>query len=338
MSPHPKSTRTFTTSTADTEVTALAGASSAPLEVALRAEGMPWQQYVRAGDSTGKGFEIGSVSKVLTGALLGVLVEAGEVDPETPVDHLTGQRLPWPGRPPTLVELATHRSGLPNTPARLRWREAAIATGMSRKDPWRRTDAAAYQRHLARAASRARTEGRFLYSSMGVGLLADALAASTGHPFAELIDQRLLRPLKMNRTNLDRPELGQEVVVTPQNRRGESVPYLRDHMPGAGMFASTLDDLQLLLDALRSPRDGDPVISGLQRSITPQHHIREGLSIGYCWLIEENENGTIVHHNGGTWGSQAHVSLHVDRGRAVVALSGTYRDLDGFAFRFLGAS
>lgn len=117
---------------------------------------------------------------------------------------------------------------------------------------------------------------------VGVGLLTDALAASTDHPFAELIDQRLLRPLGMHRTNLDRPELDQEVVVAPQNHRGGAVPYPRDHRPGAGMLASTLDDLQLLLDTLRSPRGGGAVNSGLQRSMTPQHHIREGLSIGYC--------------------------------------------------------
>ena len=43
----------------------------------------------------------------------------------------------------------------------------------------------------------------------------------------------------------------------------------------------------------------------------------------------------MVFHNGGTWGSQAHMSIAADRGPIVVLLSGTYRNLDSLGGRIV---
>ena len=59
-------------------------------------------------------FEIGSITKVFTAALLADLVAAGRVRLEDPVGELLG----LPGLPPdvTLLRLATHTAGLPRLP------------------------------------------------------------------------------------------------------------------------------------------------------------------------------------------------------------------------------
>ena len=65
-------------------------------------------------------FEIGSITKGVTGILLADAIEQGRLRVDQPIDEL------WPtdGRPPsfegtsiTLRDLATHRSGLPRVPA-----------------------------------------------------------------------------------------------------------------------------------------------------------------------------------------------------------------------------
>ncbi|WP_369133624.1 serine hydrolase [Modestobacter sp. I12A-02662] len=62
-------------------------------------------------------FEIGSVTKAVTGVLLAEMVLRGDVSLEDPLSqHLPGPQPAWRHRAPTLLELATHRSGLPNTP------------------------------------------------------------------------------------------------------------------------------------------------------------------------------------------------------------------------------
>ncbi|HKU36916.1 MAG TPA: serine hydrolase domain-containing protein [Polyangiales bacterium] len=65
-------------------------------------------------------FEIGSVTKVFTALLLAQMTLHGEVELDDPVrDYLPSTlRLPeWAGRPISLRDLVTHRSGLPYLPS-----------------------------------------------------------------------------------------------------------------------------------------------------------------------------------------------------------------------------
>lgn len=315
------------------EVAALGGSAPAALAVGLRDADGGWDVLAHPEDGVGRRFEIGSVSKALTGSLLGVLVASGDVDPDQPVDDAYGERLPWRGDIPTLVDLATHRSGLPNTPRQLYVREAATALGFSTKDPWRGVTEPAYRTLLASAVARARTDRRFRYSSMGVGLLGDTLARATGTPLDELMRTRLLQPLGMNRTGFDRPADGPDAVERPRNAKGAVLPYLNDWMPAAGMYASCLDDLRRLVGGLLG--DGpQSIVEGLRIATTPHHVIDAGVQLGLCWFLGGGHE-RLIEHTGGTWGSQAQVTLHATTGRAVIALTATPRRLDTFVARYL---
>lgn len=71
-------------------------------------------------------FEIGSITKVFTGVLLADMHLCGEVALEDPLSrHLPRPPPAWRQREPTLLELATHHSALPNTPGDLGRRELA---------------------------------------------------------------------------------------------------------------------------------------------------------------------------------------------------------------------
>src|SRR3712207_4916848 len=92
---------------------------------------------VRAGEITADGdgvYEIGSVTKVYTGVLLADMAVRGEVALDDP--YAGRLRPAWRQRPPTLEELATHRSGLPNVPRALARGELRMVTGLTRSDPW----------------------------------------------------------------------------------------------------------------------------------------------------------------------------------------------------------
>ncbi|ORJ97469.1 hypothetical protein A6F55_21115 [Prescottella equi] len=168
---------------------------------------------------------------------------------------------------------------------------------------------------------------------MGVGLLGDALARAAGMDLDELLTTRVLAPLGMRDTGFDRPEAGPQAVVRGMNREGKTVPYLHDQMPAAGMLASTVGDLTCLLQASAGEGPAD-VVSGIQRAQTPVTEFG-GMQIGYCWLIADSKRGRVTFHHGGTWGSQAHVAVAPERGRTVVLLSATYRDLDTLGGRLV---
>ncbi|HEX9108115.1 MAG TPA: serine hydrolase, partial [Longimicrobiales bacterium] len=68
-------------------------------------------------------FEIGSITKVFTSTLLADAIARGVVTPEEPVAKLLPARVKVPsyqGREITLVDLATHSSGLPRLPSNLK--------------------------------------------------------------------------------------------------------------------------------------------------------------------------------------------------------------------------
>ncbi len=318
------------------ETSALAGGSPAALAVAVRHGDGTWETAGHPAGAETRRYEIGSVTKAVTGILLGVLAQTGEVEPDRPVDDALGYALPWrdaPASAPRLVDAATHHTGLPNTLPRLRWREAAVAWGLSTRDPWRDIDASTFVAQRDECVRRARPRRAFSYSSLGVGLLGDALAAASGsESYERLLSERVLTPLGMHRTGTDRPTDPADRVEVGWNRRGRPVPYLRDHLPAAGMLASDLADLRRLIDAALGDGPAD-VVAGIDAALQPRAELSNGFEIGYCWFLDRRGEHTIAHHDGGTWGSQAHVSLCPDTGRAVIALSATYRPLAPFAER-----
>jgi CubicO group peptidase (beta-lactamase class C family) len=83
-------------------------------------------------------FEIGSITKVFTGVLLADMCLRSEVRLDDPVSrHLSSPRPAWRGREPTLLELATHRSGRPNTPTRMGAASCATPSGSASGIPGR---------------------------------------------------------------------------------------------------------------------------------------------------------------------------------------------------------
>jgi D-alanyl-D-alanine-carboxypeptidase/D-alanyl-D-alanine-endopeptidase len=65
-------------------------------------------------------FEIGSITKVFTALVLADMVDNGEAALNEPVEDFlsSGVRVPTRnGRPITLIDLASHRAGLPRMPA-----------------------------------------------------------------------------------------------------------------------------------------------------------------------------------------------------------------------------
>jgi CubicO group peptidase (beta-lactamase class C family) len=271
-------------------------------------------------------FEIGSVTKVFTGVLLAEAHLRGEVSLEDPLSrHLPGPGLRWREREPTLLELATHRSGLPNAPAPLGRREFWFALGIGKQDPWAGVTAADYARYVAAAAAKARP-GRFRYSSLAYGLLGDALAAARGRPYETLARERILEPLGMAATSLAATGL-----VEGHSRRGGTRPPLEDVMPAAGSLRSSVSDMLRFLE--RCCLDPTPAMALAQ---SPHFRVRKRMAIGLGWMILSHpDKPQMLFHNGGTWGFRSFAGLVPERRRAVVVLSSRARSVDRFAFELL---
>src|SRR5918999_5632422 len=130
-------------------------------------------------------FELGSITKAVTGLLLADAVVRGEVELGTTLDECL------PGaRPLRLADLASHTAGLPRLP--LAFLRRAGFTNMT--DPYAGTTVDELVADLGRV--RVRRLKRRRYSNFGAALLGQALAARAGVPYERLAQERVLRPLE----------------------------------------------------------------------------------------------------------------------------------------------
>jgi CubicO group peptidase (beta-lactamase class C family) len=279
-------------------------------------------------------FEIGSITKALTGVLLADMHLRGEVLLSDPLSrHLDRPAPGWRHREPTLLELATHRSGLPNTPGPLARRELLYSLGFESRDPWADIDGPRYAELLRRTSPKHPPGHRMRYSSIGFGLLGDALAAAGGRPYGDLLRERVLEPLGMNATTLDPRAL----TGKGHSRRGAPRPPIEDLMPAAGSLRSSVADMARFLAACLSP-GSEPPGPALALAQEPVHRIAKRMSIGLGWLIvTPRGKPRTVFHNGGTWGYRSFGGFRPERGAAVVVLANTAISVDRLGWRLLDA-
>ncbi len=281
-------------------------------------------------------FEIGSVTKAFTGVLLADMVLTGEVALDDPLSrHLPGPRPAWPDREPTLLELATHRSGLPNTPGPMSRRELAHALGFGADDPWAWVTLTDYQRLVATETPRGTPGQCFRYSSMAVGLLGDALAARAGSTYDDLLAERVLHPLGLRCTGVEVPPASAGHLVCGHSRRGRPRPPIADFMPAAGSLRSNGEDMLRFLSACLHPPPERP---GPALALAQRPHARIGRrgEVGLCWMIS-NRHGhpRIVWHNGGTWGFRSFAAFAPETGTAVIVLSNSARSVERLGLELL---
>ena len=270
--------------------------------------------FVRAEESTA--FEIGSITKVLTGELLAIAVERGEVTlDDTLGEHLDLGDAPVASVP--LVQFATHHSGLPHWPEDPEWVAEFDAAYAAHEDPV--DDDLAELLELARGADAA-PDSEYEYSNFGAALLGQALAAAAGIEYPELLQQRVLDPLGMDHAVLvEQPDQVPETHAGGFDTRGESFePWSPGAFSPSSAVHATLGDLIALArevldgDLARSPALEPVAASGVPRA-----------QIGYFWFIEEIRPRIITNHPGETNGFGTALLINRESGTASIVLTNT---------------
>lgn len=279
-----------------------------------------------AGAAAESDFEIGSVSKGVTGLLYMDAVARGEVAPTSTL----GDLLPLgdvPAASATLAALATHRSGLPRLPASARPIQRSWALWRRGTNPY--GDSLDDLLGQARGVRLGRPEPR--YSNFGFELLGHALAAGAGMGYAELVERRLAAPLGMRGTYVPAsPDDLRRSALTGRSRAGRRRdPWTGQALGPAGGIRAPIGDMALLVRALL---DGSaPGVSALD----PVAELSKGAQIGAAWITLDLKGRPITWHNGGTGGFRSWVGLDRTAGIGIAILTATTRSPDGLGFRAL---
>jgi CubicO group peptidase (beta-lactamase class C family) len=181
-------------------------------------------------------FAIGSTTKAMTAAAIGMLVDEGKLGWDDPViDHLPWFRLsdPYVTRELAVRDLLTHRAGAPNTDFLWYEREA---------DP---RDILERMRYVPMETS---FRSAFTYQNVMYAAAGALLAEVSGMPWAELIKQRIFLPLGMNDSVATAAGLaGKTNVASPHFRIDGKVTVIEnasvDSVASAGAVWSSVSDM-----------------------------------------------------------------------------------------------
>lgn len=257
-------------------------------------------------DETADRFEIGSISKTFTAALAAL----GVVDGILSLDDSIGKWLDaGPNAGVTIGQLATHTSGLP---------PLAPNHGGDHRDP---TDPYRnYTTEMAEAGLRDTTLGEVgapEYSNFGYQLLGIVVERALDVPFAELAERELFAPMGMVDTAVTGTRPGRSVVGV--NSSGEPTSAWHMHLPSAGGFESTADDMARYAQAILDPPNGR-LRDALALAVTD--HTGEGL--GLAWHLQD----FTIHHSGGTGGFLSQLSIDLENRRGAFCVVAANSDLN----------
>jgi serine-type D-Ala-D-Ala carboxypeptidase/endopeptidase len=269
-------------------------------------------------------FEIGSVTKVFTGALLAEMVGSGELRLCDPVRRFLPADVRVPSRDGveiTLLDLATHRSGLPRLPSNIRPADLA--------NPYADYTVEHLYEFLSSYTLPYRPASRYEYSNVGAGLLGHVLALHAGTSFGQLLSERILHPLRMEDTGIDLSPALLTRMARGHSAGGESVKnWDLPTLAGAGGLRSTADDMMKFMEA-QLAASGDGVLHSLRMSRAIQ---REGewatpaMALG--WHVRKRDGVEIAWHNGETGGYHSYAAIDAYSKAAVVVLTNTASDID----------
>jgi CubicO group peptidase (beta-lactamase class C family) len=273
-------------------------------------------------------FEIGSVTKTMTAALLAEFIARGEVALDDPLTKLLppGTGVPsFNGRQITIGDIVTHTSGLPAIPSQYRM------TDMN--NPY----ASVTERDLlgALAATQlTRAPGsQWEYSNFAMMVLSYALAKRSGKDYETLLRERLLTPLGMNETYVARRPPQVRLAQGHLANTMPAVPWdFPADMAGVGGVRATLPDMVRYLEGELGARESaiTPALARTQQQVASVG----GHTMGMNWEILSTAkiaNGhTIIMHGGGTGGYSSFMAFDRAAKRAAILLSDTaLTDLGG---------
>lgn len=277
-------------------------------------------------------FEIGSVTKVFTALLLADTVQRGDVALSDPVAKLLPAGVVIPqgdARSITLVDLATHTSGLPFMPDDLPPFDGVAGAGDA--------DAKIY-RFLAHYTLTSPIGTDWNYSNIGYWLLAKALASREGKGYETLLRERVLLPLQLRDTTITvSPALKARLAVGHDAVLHQAPPFssipIYGAMLSAGGLVSTANDLLAFLAQVMG-YEASPLASSMTAMLRIQRPMDDSKQ-ALGWVVSGSGDDELVFHEGGSFGYVSAVIWSPARRIGVVILSNQMADVSDIARHLL---
>jgi CubicO group peptidase (beta-lactamase class C family) len=249
------------------------------------------------------------------------MVQRGEMALNDPVaKYLPGTvKVPQKdGKQITLVDLATHTSGLARMPTNF--------DPQNPNNPFVDYSAQQLYQFLSGYALTRDPGSQYEYSNLGAGLLGFVVSRRAGMPYEELVRRRICDPLKMTSTTITfTPAMRERLAVGHHVVGLQSVDNWDFGAPlaAAGAIRSTANDLLKFLAANMGGAKTAPA-AAMKALLTVRRPTGiPDLEIALGWHIWTTDGKEVIWHNGATGGYRAFMGFDPKSRIGVVALSNT---------------
>lgn len=253
-------------------------------------------------------YEIGSVTKTFTAALIGKAVQEGRINLNEPIDAYLP--LPEENNYPTIADLLTHTSDYSNY--YFDWPMAA--NFFAGKNSFYGVTKESVNKKLSSLTVSGQPHG-YKYSNFGYAVLGLILEEVYDGEYAVLMGDYISKELKLQNTQIaDQP--GDLAGYWDWNRQDAYLP--------AGAIVSDIEDMlayaRMQLDDDGRFRWGHEPLKKIDAASADHEMLNIRLdSIGMGWIIDEEND--IIWHNGATGHFNSYLGFDPDSGTAVVILS-----------------
>lgn len=278
-------------------------------------------------------FALGSISKGVTGEVVAGLVEKGLLKWDDKLSDLLPKNTPLSddAKNITLLQLATHTSGLPRQNMNKDMLQSFLKYLYTGDNFYNELDSDGVLNDLSSFKRPQTPEPQ--YSNLGYALLGYILKLKTGEDIQQLSYDFIFRSLKMGSTSFHGPTLkaypyraiGHAGDQPKFIRRGKVVPdwYFTNNMVAAANLYSNVDDLLKYLRAHIT--DSEP--SELNSAIRVSEKIyfeRNIEAANIAWVTDHKDNQVITYQVGYIGGYSSYIGFDKKHKNAVVVLQNSF--------------
>ncbi|MBO3700752.1 serine hydrolase [Roseivirga sp. E12] len=258
----------------------------------------------------GNKFNIASITKTFTGALMTMAMTEGLLNKEDKLNSFI-KGLPNKFSDISIHQLLTHTSGLPHNEAIPEY--------------WQKKSRLSYTseqmiKELIQLDLLFKPGEKFSYSSPGYFLLAEVLEKVYKKSFYSILEEKILKSLAMNSTGGANtleilPDMTNGYHLLP-NDSIVRAPYRNYSMVrGAGDLFSTTKNLLKWNNGLFNG-----TLSSQKELLKMFEMMNENQPYGYGWYVDRT-NHTRYYHGGGTWGYSSYNAYYPEEALSIIVLS-----------------
>ena len=278
-------------------------------------------------------FAVGSLSKGFLGAIAAQLVQEGRLTWNDTLETLlpAGTSLSADAKKITLLQLATHTSGLPRQPMTFQTFRYIIRYSFNGKSFYSHFDRAYIMKYLSGFDAPSPVKVR--YSSLGYGLLGYILEVRTGKKVDDLLREYMTAPLGLKNTGYT-PESLPAIARRAHGYTGDQPKYRRrgrptpdweftDIMRGSAGLYSNAEDLLAYASAHLNPVGSQTLYAALQDTLVVRFPALSPVP-AIAWSVDDAKGLKITRQIGFVGGYSTYLGLDIKNRTAVVVLQNSF--------------